>query len=124
MDRAIDTDKQSIKDLLIKNGWEDGRAGNYYFGSGRPHLHLVVDYRDNNQQVDSLRHIVPYIQYLGLTYHGVSQDIEIVSNGKPKQIKITLQDALKKLNSEEAEKIQAKVNDLTGMDINYKMDKW
>ena len=124
MDRTIDIDKKTIKELLEEEGWKYSSGGNFFLGGNRPHLHLIINHQTHGKQVDSLRAIVPDIDYLGLTFDDFKENIDIIKKGLVQKRKIDLQDALKKLDSGKADELQAMINNLTGLGVNYKMDKW
>jgi len=87
MDRTIDTDKQSIEDLLRNYGWTGGDHGEFYFdgyeGNTYPHLHLKVNNR--YKKINSIGDILPYVDFMALTF-GFGEgrkNIEILNGSEP-----------------------------------------
>ena len=121
MDRGIEVPTQSIQKLLESQGWKYQLGGDYYFGDDHPHLHLRLDTSYNSKEVEGLRGISSKIKYLGLTFNDGKKNIDIIKNGKvSKSSTWDLEIALKKhLASEKADKIQAMVNAITGLTVNY-----
>jgi hypothetical protein len=119
----------SIRNMLTAQGWFQGVGPHFYYPQVHPHAHVGINGETN---VNSLAEIRGHIMFISLSYGGAPPTVNLYQRNPPAEILATdaansIYDLEKKaafeqalhgtIGIEVAMRMQALLNDLTGMGL-------
>ena len=116
----------AIRNMLTAQGWFQGVGPNFYYPQAHPHVHVGVANGETN--VNSLAEIRGHIMFISLSYGGAPATVNLYQRNPPGENlanndydlekKAAFEQALHgTIGIEVAMRMQALLNDLTGMGI-------